>query len=149
MPGTIWASTDYEIKQTDGINSFSRTITDFPGSATWAYDDGWPFPGEHVYPMVVTPDGLLWLIYGSEYPSDDAGLCWYDGVNVGTYPSPPGGIPQYGGLPNSNIKDIEVLETDNGYELWMSCMGRGIAVLTIATDPVSVSERGIIRLNGI
>ena len=92
LPGTIWATTDYEILRTDGINSFSRTIEDFPGSAawftglavdqdgivwigtwsqftstgstlirldantgeyqTWSYDEGWPFPGEHV-----TPDG--------------------------------------------------------------------------------------------
>jgi hypothetical protein len=31
--GNIWAATDYEILRTDGINSFSRLIDDFPGSA--------------------------------------------------------------------------------------------------------------------
>ena len=181
LPGTIWASAEFEIKRTDGINTFSRTLEDFPGSAsvftglaveldgvvwvgtwsqfittgstlirldpntgqyqTWAYDEGWPFPGEHVRPMAVTPDGLLWLQYDSEYPSNDAGLCWFDGENVGTFPAPPGGVPQYGGLPNSSIKDLEVKETDNGYELWMSCLGRGIAVLTVITDPVGVTAQ--------
>jgi streptogramin lyase len=182
LPGTIWAATDLQLLRTDGINTFSRTIEDFPGSATWftgfasdqngiawigtwtqftstgstlirinsntgeyqtwSYDAGWPFPGEHVRPMAITPDGLLWLQYDSEYPSTVAGICWYDGVNVGTFPSAPGGIPQYGGLPNSSIKDMEVKEIAGGYEFWMSCLGRGIAVLTIITDPVSVSEKG-------
>jgi hypothetical protein len=181
LPGTIWAVTDYQLMRTDGINTFSRTIEDFPGSAawftgfaadqdgiawigtwsqftitgstlirldantgeyqTWSYDEGWPFPGQHVRPMAITPDGLLWLQYDSEYPSTDAGLCWYDGVNVGTFPSSPGGIPQYGGLPNSTIKDLEVREIEGGYELWMSCLGRGIAVLDIITDPVGISDQ--------
>jgi len=108
---------------------------------TWAHDEGWPFPGEHVRPLAITPDGLLWMQYDSEYPSTDAGLCWYDGVNVGTFPSSPGGIPQWGGLPNSSIKDLEVREIAGGYELWMSCLGRGIAVLKITTNPVSISDQ--------
>jgi streptogramin lyase len=185
LPGTIWATTDYEILRTDGINSFSRSIEDFPGSAswftgfaadengiawvgtwsqftitgstlirlntntgeyqTWSYDEGWPFPGQHVRPLAITPDGLLWMQYDSEYPSTDAGICWYDGVNIGTFPSSPGGIPQYGGLPNSSIKDLEVKEITGGYELWMSCLGRGIAVLKIITDPVSVAEKDHIK----
>jgi hypothetical protein len=181
LPGNIWAATDYQLMRTDGMNTFSRTIEDFPGSAstftglaveqdgvvwvgtwsqfittgstliridantgqyqTWAYDEGWPFPGEHVRPMAVTPDGLLWMQYDSEYPSNDAGLCWFDGVNVGTFPAPPGGIPQWGGLPNSSIKDLEVKEIPGGYELWMSCLGRGIAVLEIITDPVGYADQ--------
>ncbi len=185
LPGTIWAATNNEILRTDGNNSFSRTIEDFPGSAawftglavdqdgiawigtwsqftitgstlirlnantgeyqTWSYDEGWPFPGQHVRPMAITPDGLLWLQYDSEYPSDEAGICWYDGVNIGTFPSSPGGVPQYGGLPNSTIKEIEVKEIPGGYELWMSCLGRGIAVLTIITDPVSVAEKDHVK----
>ena len=52
-------------------------------------------------------------------------------MNVGSFPSPPGGIPQWGGLPNSNIKDLEVREIPGGYELWMSCLGRGVVVLTV------------------
>lgn len=181
LPGTIWAATEFQLMRTDGVNTFSRVIGDFPGSAatftgfasdpdgfawvgtwlqftingstlirvdantgeyqTWSYDDGWPFPGQHVRPFAVTPDGLLWMQYDSEYPSTDAGICWYDGVNVGSFPSAPGGVPQWGGLPNSSIKDVEVNEIPGGYELWMSCLGRGIAVLTIITDPVEISEK--------
>jgi hypothetical protein len=78
--------------------------------------------------------------YDSEYPSTDAGLCWYDGVNIGTFPAPPGSVPQWGGLPNSSIADLEVRTIPGGYELWMSCLSRGIAVLTVPYNPTSVSE---------
>jgi hypothetical protein len=178
--GNIWAATDYEILRTDGINSFSRLIDDFPGSAawftgfaadangivwvgtwsqftstgstlirldantglyqTWSYDEGWPFPGEHVRPLTITSDGRLWMQYDSEYPSTNAGILCYDGVNIETFPSAPGGIPQWGGLPNSTIKDLEVKEKAGGYELWMSCLGRGIVVLDIITNPVGIAE---------
>ena len=179
LPGTIWASTDYEILRTDGNTSFSRSISDFPGSGawftglvvgnngivwtgtwtqftttgstlirldantglyqTWAHDEGWPFPGEHVTPLAITPDGKLWLTYGSEYPSLESGLCWFDGTNVELFPSSPGGIPQWGGLPNSNIKDLEVREIPGSYELWMSCLGRGIAVLTYTDGTTGIA----------
>jgi len=67
------------------------------------------------------------------------GLCWYDGVNVGSFPAPPGGEPQWGGLPHRQIEDMEVREIPGGYELWMSCVSRGIAVLTVPLqDPVAV-----------
>jgi len=178
--GTIWAVTDYEIQRTDGINTFSRSIEDFPGSAawftgfaadasgivwvgtwsqftstgstlirldantglyqTWSYDEGWPFPGEHVRPLTITPDGLLWMQYDSEYPSTNSGICWYDGTNIGVFPSSPGGVPQWGGLPNSTIKDLEVKEIPGGYELWMSCLGRGIAVLQVLNGAVATTE---------
>ncbi len=178
LPGNVWAATDYQILRTDGVNSFSRTIDDFPGSSTWftgfaadnqgmvwvgtwlqftstgstlirlntntgdyqtwSYDEGWPFPGEHVRPLTITPDGLLWMQYDSEYPSTDAGILCYDGVNVTAFPSAPGGIPQWGGLPNSTIREVEVKQKTTGYELWMSCMGRGVAVLDVITDPVGI-----------
>jgi hypothetical protein len=180
LDGTIWASTDFELLRTDGNSSFSRTPSDFPGSAasftglavddsnivwigTWTqftingstlirldanngsytvyqHDLGWPFPGEHVRPLAVTSDGRLWMQYDSEYPSNDNGLCWYDGVNVGSFPAPPGGVPQWGGLPNSNIKKLEVREIPGGYELWMSCLGRGIAVLTVNLGTTSIDN---------
>lgn len=175
-PGTIWATTDNEIKRTDGSYSFSRTPSDFPGShggftglapdangivwvGTWTqftatgstlirldantgaytiyeHDLGWPFPGEHVRPLAVTPDGRLWLHYDSEYPSPELGLCWWDGVNVGTFPAPFGGVPQWGGLPHASINDFEVRPITGGYELWMSFGSRGIAVLTVLDQPV-------------
>lgn len=180
--GTIWAATDYEILRTDGVNTFSRGVEDFPGSATtftgfaadsngivwvgtwlqftstgstlirldantgdyqtWSYDEGWPFPGEHVRPLTITPDGKLWMQYDSEYPSTESGILWYDGTNIETFPSSPGGVPAWGVLPNSSIKDLEVKVTLTGYELWMSCLGRGIAVLNVVTNPnVGISEK--------
>jgi hypothetical protein len=78
------------------------------------------------------------LMYDSEYPSTEAGLCWYDGTNVGIIPASPGGIPQWGGLPNSNIRELEYKAVASGYELWMSCKGRGIAVLTVTNTVVPV-----------
>ena len=93
---------------------------------------GWPFPGDHVYPHCVTPDGKLWLSYeGGQFPDYLFGLCWWDGINVGTFPAPSGGEPQWGGLPHASIKDLEVKLVPGGYELWMSCLSRGLAVLTV------------------
>ena len=108
---------------------------------TWAHDEGWPFPGEHVRPLTITPDGRLWMQYDSEYPSTDAGILWYDGVHVVAFPSSPGGIPAWGGLPNSTIKDLEVKVIPGGYELWMSCLGRGIAVLKVMNVFVDIAEK--------
>ncbi len=112
---------------------------------TWSYDDGWPFPGEHVRPLASTPDGRIWMQFDSEYPSTDAGLLWYDGENIGIFPSAPGGIPQWGGLPNSSIKEIEVKLVEGGYELWLSCLGRGIAVLEVKDEQVDVTENDFIQ----
>jgi hypothetical protein len=44
-------------------------------------------------------------------------------------------VPQWGGLPHAGIKDLEVKLIPGGYELWMSCLSRGIAVLTVAGAP--------------
>ncbi|MBK7228525.1 MAG: T9SS type A sorting domain-containing protein [Ignavibacteriales bacterium] len=82
-------------------------------------------------------------MYDSEYPSTEAGLCWYDGVNVGVIPSSPGGVPQWGGLPNSNIRELEYKAVTGGYELWMSCKGRGIAVLTVKENPTYIENENI------
>lgn len=105
------------------------------------HDQGWPFPGQYVRPQTVTPDGRLWMQYDSDYPSTDAGLCWYDGTNVGAFQASPGGAPQWGGLPNSSIDDLEVREIPDGYELWMSCVSRGLAVLTVQLpNPTAVDQ---------
>jgi streptogramin lyase len=112
------------------------------GSYTmFEHDLGWPFPGEHVRPLAVTSDGRLWMQYDSEYPSNDAGICWYDGVSVVSFPAPPGGVPQWGGLPNSSINDVEVRDIPGGYELWMSCLGRGIAVLTVDLGITGIDDK--------
>ncbi|MDZ4683983.1 MAG: hypothetical protein SGJ09_12475 [Phycisphaerae bacterium] len=103
--------------------------------------DGWPFPGEFVYPLRVTPDGKLWMAYeGGQFPDFVRGLCWYDGTNVGDFPAPPNGEPQWGGLPHAAIKDMEIKIVPNGYELWMSCLSRGIAVLTVTPSTAVPSD---------
>ncbi|MCE9594591.1 MAG: hypothetical protein K8S98_10380 [Planctomycetes bacterium] len=179
-PGTIWATTGYEIKRTDGAYSFSRTIANFPQLTTqsdqfsglavdrngvawigatvmygaggtggalirldantgnytmWRYDQGWALPGFYVSPLAVTPDGRVWMSYDTDFLTAQRGLCWFDGTNVGVYPAPPGGEPQWGGLPHAQIADCEVRDTASGYELWMSCKSRGLAVLSIHEGP--------------
>jgi len=51
-------------------------------------------------------------------------------------------IPQQqtGGLPHAQIYDLEVKVIQNGYELWISCASRGIAVLTVINDNVGISN---------
>ncbi len=101
---------------------------------------GWPFPGDTVTPWAVTPDGRLWMQYDDlNYPYTERGLCWYDGTNVGAFPAPPDGGPQWGGLPHAQIEDVEVRVLPDGYELWMSCVSRGLAVLTV-TAPATPGD---------
>ncbi|MBL9032547.1 MAG: hypothetical protein JNM80_12680 [Phycisphaerae bacterium] len=99
------------------------------------YETGWPLPGKYVTPWVVTPDGRVWMTYTQVHQSfEGGGLCWYDPATgaVGTFPGPvPSGSPQWGGLPHTQIRDVEVRLIPGGYELWMSCLSRGIAVLTV------------------
>jgi len=68
------------------------------------------------------------------------GLCWFDGTNVGAFPAPPGGEPQWGGLPHGQIEEVEVRVLPDGYELWMTCISRGIAVLTVTYPPSLVGD---------
>lgn len=104
------------------------------------YDQGWPLPGQYVAPLAATPDGRVWMQYESEYPSTDAGLCRYDGTNVGKFQAPPGGQPQWGGLPHSGITNLEARVVPGGYELWMSCISRGLAVLRVQGPTTSVTS---------
>lgn len=103
------------------------------------YDQGWPLPGQYVSPLAVTPDGRVWMQYDSDYLVAQRGLCWYDGASVGVFPAPPFGEPQWGGLPHAQIVDAEVRPIPGGYELWLSCASRGIAVLTVRTAATSVA----------
>jgi streptogramin lyase len=137
--GIIWTGT-FSSNTGEG-STLIRYDTNTGLYNTWSYVEGWPFPGEFVRPMIISPDGKLWLAYSSDYPSTESGILSYDGVNVEVFPAAPGGLPQWGGLPNSNIEDIKVRVTEGGYELWMSCMGRGMAVLDVVTDPVSVTKK--------
>jgi len=140
--GIVWTGTWSQFTSTG--STLIRYDSNTGLYQTWSYDDSWPFPGEHVRPMTITPDGKIWMQYDSEYPSTNAGLLCYDGNTIVTFPSSPGGVPQWGGLPNSTFKDIKVHEIAGGYELWMSCLGRGIAVLTVITNPVGVSEKPLV-----
>jgi hypothetical protein len=100
------------------------------------YENGWPFPGRYVSPWTVTPDGKVWMTYVNTHQSFDGGLCSYDPATgtVVNFPGPdPSGSPQWGGLPHTQIYDIEVKTLATGYELWMSCPSRGIAVLRVTT----------------
>ena len=100
-------------------------------SQSWSYDAGWPFPGQHLHPVAVTPDGRVWMNYQSEFPSNELGLCWFDGTNVGVFPAPPLGAFTWSGLPHYIFNDVEVRLVPDGYELWISTGSRGIAVLSV------------------
>ncbi len=102
-------------------------------STMMTFEDGWPFPGQFVRPLAVTPDGRVWMQYDSDFLTAQRGLCWYDGVRTGHFAAPPGGEPQWGGLPHAQIEELEVKLLPDGYELWMSCMSRGIAVLRVTS----------------
>jgi len=63
------------------------------------------------------------------------GLCWFDGTNFGIFPQ-----QQTGGLPHAQIYDLEVKNIQNGYELWISCASRGVAVLKVETGVTNQEE---------
>lgn len=100
------------------------------------YQGGWPLPGYYVSALAATPDGRVWMSYDTDFLTERRGLCWYDGTSVGDYPAPPFGEPQWGGLPHAQIDDCEVRLVPNGYELWMSCQSRGVAVLSVVYSGV-------------
>lgn len=165
--GTVWACSGYQALRTDGMYSFSKVVDDFSeldpqsdvlsavvpatGGIAWigsnkglfrvdANSNTYQFfspansdiPGESITPLAYTPDGRLWFTsFGSENPSL-VGLCWFDGNEFGIFQV------EDGGLPHAQIKDMEVKDIEEGYELWMSCLSRGVAVLTVITDPVGI-----------
>lgn len=92
-------------------------------------------------PLAVTPDGRVWfaMFDPGGWNGTPHGLLWFDGVEAGYFPAPLNGEPQWGGLPHAQIAALEVRPLANGYELWMSCLSRGLAVLTVETpDPTAV-----------
>ena len=82
-------------------------------------------------PLAVTPDGRLWFNLFDPNGSGPHGLAWYDGASAGIYSAPRGGEPQWGGLPHAQIRALEVRTVPGGYELWIACASRGIAVLMV------------------
>jgi hypothetical protein len=63
------------------------------------------------------------------------------------FPGPLGGAPQWGGLPHAQISDAEVLIVPGGYELWMTCISRGIAVLRVSVPGVIGDVNGDGQVN--
>lgn len=165
-PGTIWACSNFQVLRTDGSYNFSKYNTSFPelnpqsdglttavaapGGIAWvgtnkglirlnAENNTYQFfsptnsaiQGENITPLAYTSDNRIWFTnFGSEN-GDPIGLCWYDGEQFGFFPV------QDGQLPHAQIKDAEVKEIVNGYELWLSCLSRGVAVLEVITVSVN------------
>jgi hypothetical protein len=160
-PGTVWACANFEVVRTDGDYRFSRETVDFPelnpmhdvlttvaaapngiawvgstegllrldantGTHEWFHSSNSDMPGDQVTPLAVTSDGRIWF---TNFNSDgiEASLVWYDGTQFGT-------ITRAQGLPHAQIYDAETREIPGGYELWLSCASRGIAVLTVTAD---------------
>jgi len=173
-PGTIWASSGIQVLRTDGSYSFTRYKTDFPeldplsdllttvaadlngiawvgsnkglfkiNAETGTYQFYSPsnsqIPGDNISPFLVTPDGRLWFSNFQSTTTSTYGLCWFDGTNFGIFPQ-----QQTGGLPHAQIYDIEVKKIQNGYELWISCASRGVAVLTVDTVVTNQEEISIL-----
>jgi streptogramin lyase len=168
--GTIWACSGYQALRTDGTYNFSKVVNDFseldpqsdvlttvvplPDGFAWvgtnhglakinANDGSYQFyspsnsqiPGESITPLAVTPDGKLWFTNFGSTSTSVYGLCWFDGTNFGIFPQ-----QQMGGLPHAQIYDLEVKNIPNGYELWLSCASRGIAVLKVETSVTNQEE---------
>jgi streptogramin lyase len=166
--GTIWACSGYQVLRTDGSYNFSKVVDDFVEldpqsdvlSTVVPISDGFAWvgtnqglakintsngtyqfyspsnsqiPGESVSPLAVTPDGRLWFANFGSTTTSIYGLCWFDGTNFGIIPQ-----QQIGGLPHAQIYDLEVKNIQNGYELWISCASRGVAVLTVTGTVVPV-----------
>lgn len=174
VTGAVWAMGQGTIMRTDGISTYTRSISDFPeldpltdqfgsmavdrNGLVWigtnsltgpnlcslirlnpesgAYtiyreQAGRSYPGETLMVLGTSPDGRVWMQYDSDFLTAKRGLFWFDGMKMGQFPAPPFGDPQWGGLPHAGILDFEVKTNLGGYELWMSCASRGIAVLKV------------------
>jgi streptogramin lyase len=172
-PGTVWACANFEVVRTDGDYRFSREVPDFheleprhdvlttvaaaPGGVAWVgsteglirvdantgthewfHSSNSDMPGDQVTPLAVTPDGRVWFTnFNSQ--GIEASLVWYDGERFGT-------ITRAQGLPHAQIYDAEVREVAGGYELWLACASRGIAVLTVTSDcPADFNADGVVN----
>jgi len=174
--GTIWACSGYQALRTDGVYNFSKVVDDFSeldpqsdvfttavpatNGIVWigsnkglfrvdAEQNTYQFyspdnsliPGDNITLLAYTPDGRLWFTtFGSNEPSQ-IGLCWFDGNEFGIFPVIDGG------LPHAQIKDMEIKDIEEGYELWMSCLSRGVAVLKVITEPVGTQQVALNKPN--
>jgi hypothetical protein len=97
------------------------------GSHEWFHPSNSNIVGDQITPLAHTPDGRVWF---TNFNSSgiEASLMWFDGTDFGS-------ITVDEGLPHAQIADAEVREIPGGYELWLACTSRGLAVLTVTTDP--------------
>ncbi|MBK6506367.1 MAG: T9SS type A sorting domain-containing protein [Ignavibacteria bacterium] len=168
-PGTVWACSRFQVLRTDGTYNFSKVTDDFSeldpqsdglttvvpisdgiawvgtnqglakvnannGTYQFYSPSNSQIPGENVSPLAVTPDGKLWFANFGSTSTTVYGLCWFDGTNFGIFPQ-----QQTGGLPHAQIYDLEVKNLQVGYELWISCASRGVAVLTVDSISTNIS----------
>ncbi|MBK6877693.1 MAG: T9SS type A sorting domain-containing protein [Ignavibacteria bacterium] len=168
-PGTVWACSRFQVLRTDGTYNFSKVTDDFSeldpqsdglttvvpisdgiawvctnqglakvnannGTYQFYSPSNSQIPGENVSPLAVTPDGKLWFANFGSTSTTVYGLCWFDGTNFGIFPQ-----QQTGGLPHAQIYDLEVKNLQVGYELWISCASRGVAVLTFDSISTNIS----------
>ncbi|MCE9559197.1 MAG: hypothetical protein K8R88_09615 [Armatimonadetes bacterium] len=131
--GIVWVGAD--LTDTPGVPTVIRIDTNTGLARIYNAQNGMRSPGQTVTPRGVSPDGKVWMQYDSDFLTNERGLCWFDGKRSGVFPAPPGGEPQWGGLPHAAILDFEVKAIRSGYEIWMSCASRGIAVLTVRKKP--------------
>lgn len=168
-PATVWACSGHEVLRTDGNDNYSKALEDFQeldpqsdvfstvmpasGGIAWigsnqglfrlnAENDTYQFfspgnseiPGENITPLAFTSDGRLWFTNFGSINTSEIGLCWFDGTEFGIFPV------MDGGLPHAQISDVEVRDIPDGYELWISCLSRGIAVLTVSNGNVGIES---------
>jgi streptogramin lyase len=168
LPGTVWACTGYQVLRTNGVTSYSKTVFDFPEldpqsdalstvipaneGVVWfgsnkglfrlnTIDDTYDFytnsnseiAGESITPLAFTTDGRIWYTSFGSSESDETGLGWFDGTNFGFFPV------EDGGLPHAQVIDAEVITKANGYELWLCCLSRGIAILDVGINTVGIA----------
>jgi streptogramin lyase len=167
--GTVWACSEHQVLRTDATYNYSKTVEDFqeldpqsdmfsmvipaPDGIAWvgsnkglfrldANNDTYQFfypgnselPGESITPLAYSPDGRLWFTNFGSSGTTEIGLGWFDESEFGIFPV------QDSGLPHAQIADVEVKEHLNGYELWMSCLSRGIAVLDVINGDVGIEQ---------
>jgi len=167
-PGTVWVCSGYQVLRTDGNYNFSKVTDDFSeldpqsdylntvipvengfawvgtnqglakvnankGTYQFYSPSNSQIPGDNISPLAVTPDGRVWFANFQSTTTSTYGLCWFDGTNFGIIPQ-----QQTGSLPHAQIYDVEVKNLQNGYELWISCASRGVAVLTVNNLPANI-----------
>ena len=171
-PGTIWGCANLEVVRTDGRYRFSRENVDLPeldplhdvlttvvadhagiawlgsteglfrldaetGTHQWWHASNSAIPADQVTPLTVSPDGRVWFTNFNSVGFEPA-LVWFDGESFGT-------ITRGEGLPHEQIVDAEVRSVSGGYEIWLACASRGIAILTVEIGPsADLNDDGLV-----